>query len=444
MAGGIFGAMNKIRPGAYINFTKESEEIANVGTRGIVTMLAPLSWGNFSAINEVTGADMINGKSLAKIGMLSTDANALLFNLALENAAVLKIFNTNKSGVKATKTLTDGLTITAKYPGVFGNKIAIVVKELNATTFDVETYADGYYVDSQKVAAIADLVSNDYVDFSGTGDLAATESTLLTGGTDGTAMQSSEYLPLYFTALKNTRWNTLAFDSNVAADITSIITFIQTMRETEGKYVQAVVANAAAANYEGIINLVNGVVLDNGTTVAAKDFTTWVAGATAGAALNESLTGKVVTRAKSVDGLLDNTAIINGLQVGKFILSLNQNGTVKVEKDINSLHSFTATKSYVFSKNRVIRELDTIGAAIEDIWETTYLGKVTNNNNGRLQFKSSIINYLADLVNQGAIDEFDPDRVIVEAGEDVDEVIASIAVKPLDSMEYLYMTVNIS
>ena len=40
-------------------------------------------------------------------------------------------------------------------------------------------------------------------------------------------------------------------------------------------------------------------------------------------------------------------------------------------------------------------------------------------------------------------DEFNKDLVVVEPGNDVDSVIASIAVKPVDSMEFLYMTINV-
>ena len=97
----------------------------------------------------------------------------------------------------------------------------------------------------------------------------------------------------------------------------SVITFIQDMRENEGKYVQAVVANNDTANYEGIINNVNGVVLEDGTQISALQFTAWVAGATAGADIVESITGKVVDGATGIVGLLSNDAIVEGLANGK-------------------------------------------------------------------------------------------------------------------------------
>ena len=442
MAGGIFSSMNKVRPGAYINFNYGTEEPVYVGERGIATMALALPFGELDKIIEITADDMLNGKSLSKIGLSNSDSQAFAINLALQNCQMLKVYNTNKNTVRANKTLENGLTVTAKYGGSFGNKIAILITA-SENLFNVETYADGYFADSQIVSTISELNDNDFVTFSGTGSLTATESTLLTGGTDGTSMESTEYLPKYFDLLKTTKFNTLALTSSTAADKTRVIEFIKDMRDNEGKYVQGVVANSPDADYEGIINVVNGVVLNDGTQVPTEIFVAWVAGATAGAAITESLAGKIIPNAVSITDSLDNAEIIEGLQNGKFILSLNQDGGVKVEKDINSLHTYTQGKKYVFSKNRVIRELDAIGSEIESIWENTYLGKVTANEAGRTLFKSSIINYLTELNNIGAIQNFDSSSVIVEQGDDIDSIVASISVQPLDSMEFLYMTVNI-
>lgn len=442
MAGGTFSSMNKVRPGAYINIATEKDAILNIGERGITTMAMALNWGSVGELIEITADEFLGGGTLAKIGLMNTDSSILPLKLAFENCSKVLLYNTSGTGTKASKTLEDGLVITAKYQGTFGNKIAILIKESDEL-FTVETYADGYFVDSQTVSGIADLVSNDFVDFSGEGSLAVTESTLLTGGTTGAEVSSATYLPLYFNLLKAKRFNTLAILTTTATDITSAMAFAREMIEVEGKYIQVVVANATNADYEAVINVVNGIVTNEGVNIPANIFTAWVAGATAGADLTESLTGRIISNAESIINPLNNTAIETGLKNGKFILSLNQNGTIKVEKDINSLHTFTEDKSYLFSKNRIIREIYGIAVGIQDIWELTYIGKVSNNDAGRMLFKSSIINYLTSLQNDGAIEDFDKDFVIVEKGNDVDSVIASIAIKPVDSMEFLYMTINV-
>lgn len=445
MAGGIWTAQNKVRPGAYINFASDTTTITQVGTRGIVTMGMELDWGAEDKLIEVTVNDLINGKALASIGILAGEEKSLLPELALQNATLLKIYRLNKGGTAASITINTDLTVTAKYKGTFGNKIAILIEATEEEEkFKVLTYANGYLVDTQIASTIGELVANNFVTFSGTGNLASSSSTLLTGGANGTMPTSTALATRYqeyFDLLTTSKFNTLALLTTEGTIEDNTIAFIKQMREDEGKYVQAVIANHGGVDYEGIINNINGVVI-NDTTITAAQFCAWVAGATAGAAITESLTGKIVPNATSIINPKSNQEIVNELAQGHLLLSLNQDGSVKVEKDINSLHTFTS-KSYIFSKNRIIRELDEIGSGIENIWETTYLGKVTNNANGLTLFRSSIINYLTGLRNEGAIDEFDSNNVIVEAGEDIDAVVASLSIKPLDSMEFLYMTVNI-
>jgi len=451
MPGGVWTSQNKVRPGAYINF--EGEPLANIsiGERGIAALTMPLSWGGEGEIINVLASDLIYGDALKKIGLKYEDAEALPVRLALSNCAMLKIFNSNANGEKAAVVIDvatetgSGLRIDAKHPGTFGNKIAVLIDVANGIA-TVETYADGFFVDRQKVPAnsISSLQNNDFVEFSGDGTLVTTESTRLTGGTDGATV--TNLYTTFFNKLRNEIWNTVAITSTTGTDLTLAQNFIQDLRENEGKYVQAVVANSEDADYEGIINVVNGVNLSDGTQVTAAMFTTWVAGATAGAYITESLTGKVVTGATSIISNLSNTEIIEALNAGKFVLSVNQDGSIRVEKDINSYHSFDEhpTKGYEFSKNRIIRELDEIAASIKNVWEKTYMGKISNNDTGRSLFKSSIISYMMSLQNVGAIQDFNTDSVQVEQGDNVDAVVAYLAVKPVDAMEFLYMTVTIS
>ena len=56
------------------------------------------------------------------------------------------------------------------------------------------------------------------------------------------------------------------------------------MRDDEGVKCQAVLANHVADS-EGIINVVQGIVMTDGTVLTAAETTAWVAGATAGPVL---------------------------------------------------------------------------------------------------------------------------------------------------------------
>lgn len=114
-----------------------------------------------------------------------------------------------------------------------------------------------------------------------------------------------------------------------------------------------------------------------------------------------------------------------------------------VEKDQNSLHTFTPNKGYLFSKNRPIRVLDQIGNDVKSLFNTSYLGKLSNNENGRNLFKADIAAYMLELERLGAIQNFNIDDILITQGTEADSILVQLAVQPVDSMEKLYMTVNV-
>ena len=441
MAGGIWLTQNKIRPGAYINFKGVAKPLAGLGIRGIVTMPVPLSWG--ATITEVLSTDLIDGKSLPKIGYTAFDEESQTIREALKNAYKAIIYRLDTGGTKAVATLTP-MTATAKYAGVVGNEISVSVV-VNGSAFDVITIFRGIEKDRQTVTEIADLVSNDWVDFSGTGDVTANAGVTLTTGTNGTITEGT--YATYLNAIKAYNWNVMAIPQDTTSNNASFITFIETQRNTFGKKVQAVLYNATADN-EGIISVAQGYMTVN-ETVSPTTFVAYVAGLTAGANVNESNTYQVIPGATSIvypNGVTPygNEEIIEALQAGKFVLSTRQDGAVVVEQDINTLHTFTPDKGYAFSKNRVIRVLDEISNSVALIFERSYIGKVNNNDDGRNIFKADIINYLNTLQNISAIQNFDAATDIqIYAGEAIDAVVVDLAIQPVDSMEKLYMTVMV-
>ena len=121
---------------------------------------------------------------------------------------------------------------------------------------------------------------------------------------------------------------------------------------------------------------------------------------------------------------------------------VNNGGSIIIEQDINTLTSFDSDKSQTFSKNRVIRTLDAIATDIKAIFVNSYLGKVDNSTDGRGLFKATLIDYVNSLQQIGAIEAFDSQEDIeVKQGENNDELVVTLMVKPVDSMEKLYMTV---
>lgn len=440
MAGGTWLSQNKTRPGAYINFVGVSQASMTVGDRGIVTLGIPLHWGKEGELIEVLSTDMLGKAAKKLVGFNAYDSDSKLLAAALKYAYKALVYRTNTGGVKATAT-TGNLTATAKYAGTYGNKINITIThEGDDPVYKVITYVDGEVVDTQNATTVQELEANDYVDFSGTGALADTAGTPLVNGTDGTEEDDPGD---YFDLLRMARWQTLAVVSTSDDYKSKAIDFIRSLREDSGRYVQAVVSGYDLADYEGVINSVSGAVID-GVTFQPNEFTVIVAGMTAGADVNESNTAKAIAGATKIINEKTDEDIVAGLEKGQFMLSTSASGTIKVEQDINSLHTFTPTKGYAFSKNRVMRVVDEIGTTTCVTWEDSYMGKVDNNDEGRKIFLSDLIAYAEELSRIGAITEFDSTNdIAVERGDDVDSVVVTWTVRPVDSMEKLYMTVSV-
>ena len=447
MPGGTFLSMNKVRPGAYMNFKSVARPMMTVGDRGIATIPLALDWGAADELIEVYSDELLNGDSQPKVGFDAFDADSKLLNLMLQYCYLVKVYRTNTTGgAKASVEIGDSnkLTATAKYIGTFGNKITISVGE-NGSLFDVSTFVNGSEKDLQTIATIDELEDNDYVVFSGTGVPELNAGKPLSGGTNGTVSKST-YYPKYLKLLGTARYQTMGNPDLGDDDATlkaNVAQFIENQRDNEGRYVQGVVAKYPTADIEGVISVKNGVII-NGVTFTKEEMSAVVAAMTAGAAVNESNTNKVINGGTDLTEKFTNTEIIAALKGGEFVFTTNQRGEVKVEQDINSYHTFIPSKNYAFSKNRVLRVLDEIGTSVKDIWEQSFMGKVDNNADGRDIFKSNLNDYFIQLQNINAIQNWGGvDDIDISQGADLDSVIVGVYVQPVDAMEKLYMTVNV-
>lgn len=437
MAGGTWNTMNKVRPGVYINVVSEPKAIGTVGERGITAMALSLPWGPSKQLVTVeAGADTTD-----VLGFDVNDPTLLLVREALKRAKTLLLYRLN-DGDKATATQGD-LTATAKYSGVRGNDISVVIQTNidDPAKFDVKTLVKGVEVDAQTVANISGLVSNAWVDFSGTGALTSTAGVNLTGGTTGTITNADH--TAFLAALELQDFNTVGLTADDASLKAVYTAFVKRLREDEGKKVQAVLPNYPEADYEGVVSVKNGVILSDGTTLTPAQAVAWVAGATAAATVSQALTYTAYDDAVDVSPRYTNTQIETGLKAGEFLFTAS-NGRAIVEQDINSLTGFTPDKGKQFSKNRVLRVLDGIANDLKRTFENFYIGKVDNNDDGRNLLKSEIISYISALQNANAVQNFDAQNdVIVVAGAESDSVYAELQIQPVDSIERIYMRVRV-
>ncbi|WP_276358412.1 phage tail sheath family protein [Cohnella caldifontis] len=437
MAGGNFTIQNKVRPGVYVNFESAPKAVGTLGERGVVSLPLVLSWGEPKVMTMIEAGE----DTMDKLGYPITDPSLLLVREALKRARKLLLYRVN-TGTKAAVT-TGNLTATAKWGGVRGNNLSIVIAANvdDENRFDVKTLLNGDEVDVQTVSAIADLAANDWVVFSGTGALDATAGAPLSGGSDGAA-SNQDYLD-YLAAVETQDCNTIALPTSDPTMKGVFVSFCKRLRDDEGKKIQVVLENDPSADYEGVISVKNGVILDDGTALTAAQATAWVAGATAAAQVNQSLTYAAYDGAVDVSPRYTNSQIAAALQAGEFVFTAN-NGRALVEQDINTLTGFTPLKNGAFAKNRVIRVLDGISNDFLRIFSNFYLGKVSNNDDGRNLLKGECIRYLQSLQALGAVQNFNAQTdIAVLAGTGPEAVVIETAVQPVDAIEKIYVTVTV-
>lgn len=448
---GTFSSQSKIRPGAYVTFKSVASATLTPGTRGIVAIPMTLAWGDTHDLIEITAADYLTGRIFEKLGINLGDTAAISLREIFKNASTALVGRLNTGGVKATAkaTLTaTEVTLTARHAGTLGNSISVAC-EANASTgaLELTVMVAGVIVERQTVTTLSSFLANPWItiEHTGTGDpvFTAFTATNLTNGTDGSAADIAAYTA-FLEKCSNQIWNVLVVPAQLATLPETVKTYIQKFREDDGKKVQAVVCDYPKADYEGIISVDQGYYIGD-ELVSVENFAAYVAGATAGASVVDSNTYKLVEGATAIFNPKSTALIEQGLGQGKLMLSMRQDRSIVIEKDINTLHTFTAEKNYVFSKNRIIRCLDDIATQVTMLFETGFIGKVNNDESGRTLFKGTVIGYLNGLQAQGAIQNFNSATdVTIELGNDIESVVCGLAVQPIDSMEKLYLTVVVS
>ena len=311
MAGGTFEAMNKVRPGAYINFQSASQPLNMVGDRGIATLPIQMNFGANDVLISLTPEQLLDGSCESIIGCNIMDEESLIYQQVLTDCSKVLLFRMDTGGTKA-KLILNNLTATAKYAGVGGNKIAVSVVE-NGSAFDVITTFNGIVKDTQTGTTVGDIENNDFVDFSGTSSasLTADAGGELEDGTNGTVVNSN--YTRYFELLKTAKWNTMGIPLETSTEIhAQVKSFISYMRETTGTKVQAVLNNIDA-DTEGIISTLNQGYISAQYEITVPIFVARVTGMSAGCAINKSLTYYAFEDATEIINQLTHEQIIDAL-----------------------------------------------------------------------------------------------------------------------------------
>ncbi|EGT3800271.1 phage tail sheath family protein [Clostridioides difficile] len=434
LGGGTFVTQNKILPGAYINFISAKRATSSLSDRGIVAMPLELDWGIDEEVFQVTSDDF-EKYSVKYFGYDYTHEKLKGLRDLFKNIRLGYFYKLNK-GVKASCTIA-----TAKYSGIRGNdlKVTVTTNIDDNAKFDVVTLLDNKKVDTQIAKVITDLQDNDYITWKKDATLEASAGLVFTGGTNGEAVTGAEY-QAFLDKIESYSFNALGCLATTTEIKSLFVEFTRRMRDKVGAKFQTVLYKKSDADYEGVVSIENKI---KDKDLVESSLIYWATGAIAGCDINKSNTNKRYDGEFDVDVNYTQIQLEEALKTGKFIFH-KVGDEVHVLEDINTFVSFTDDKNDDFSSNQSVRVLDQIANDIATLFNEKYLGKVPNDKAGRISFWNDVVKHHKELENIRAIEDFKTDDVSVELGNDKKTVIVSDAVKVINAMSKLYMTVSVS
>lgn len=259
----------------------------------------------------------------------------------------------------------------------------------------------------------------------------------------GTEKEIAEVLTVTLNKLRTINFNVMAYPGCSSSDKDTIKSWIKSMREEEGVKIQGVFANLPADD-EAIINVVQGVTLSDGSSLTAEQVTAYVAGITAGASINKSNTGLRYYGAIDVIPRMTKKEMEAAIKEGKYIFKVDSLQKVSSVYDINSLTTINGDKNSSFKKNRTIRTLDGINNDTINIFESNYIGNIDNTDDGRSILRANYIEYFNLLQNLSAIQHFSAEDIEVLQGKDKESVVINCNIQTVDSIEKIYIAVNLN
>jgi hypothetical protein len=341
----------------------------------------------------------------------------------------------------------------AKCTGTRGNDITVIVtadpdNSSSSSKFYVQTLVSGQVVDNQTLKAdsatvpLSGLADNDWVSFVTKEGQAFACNLTLAEGANGTVTPTA--FSEFMTAMELESWNVLAYGGSDNVVKSSLKSYVNRLCNDEGKKVQCVLSNYPSADSECVISVYPQVFTDNaGHVFTNEEMVCWVAGCTAGANVNESLTYASHPDAVEVNPTLTATQQIEALNAGQFIL-FEEFGAIKNLQDNNTFTTFAPTKGKQFRKNRVIRCIFGVCNDVYSVFSKYYIGNTPNSDEGRKLLKAEILNILNRYQGNGALQNVVADDVTVNKGEESDSVLIEAYIQPVDSIEKIYINITIS
>ena len=130
-----------------------------------------------------------------------------------------------------------------------------------------------------------------------------------------------------------------------------------------------------------------------------------------------------------------------GIQAGQWLLADDGEGRVTVVYDINSLVTYTSDITEPYHLNRTMRVAMVSGNDWNDEFSKYFKGVEDNNEAGRMNIKSTAVNYLLTMQDNNGIQNFDGKTdVQVYQGQKIDSVRIDAVLWPVGSTNFIYVT----
>jgi len=454
------------RPGAYFNVIAQAADLLEAGDRGVVLIVGRANWGPVDETVELLSeADVTRaygtGSSLPKLATQAIRGGA---------ATVLGLRIAGSSAAVATATLddeydvADALTFEALYPGTRANSFTITVSDhpVEGLLLDLKesgVLLERYHTVSGLAEDFAILINAEsaYVvaDGSGGGVLAIVTDAPFASGNSGTTVVSGDYTAAQTVAEGEIFDVYVQDDDTNGSNQNAVAAWTETRREA-GQLFMTVMGGAAAElvstamtragdfDFEGVVYVYPGFTDADGVVFTGQEAAARVAGHIAAAGFSRSVTFQVLDGVADVETRLGTQDVASALEAG-VLLIVADGPEVRIEKGINTFTSEAEdeTKSKAFRKIRTIATIDAVVEGLERGFRA-YIGAVTNDDDGRQSMIGAGQEFLDRLVqaralNPGASVALDPSNPPT-----VDQVFLVVAITPLDSVEQIFVTVNVA
>ncbi len=459
MAGTFILGENKVRPGAYFNIQKKSDNAAAGIMNGVTAVIFRADFGPLNTVVELNaedGYERIFGTGL------TTDAIKEAIAGGAKTIIACRAGNGGSNGTINLKD-TDGedaLTITAKYPGDKDFMVTIREKLSNSASKECIFYAGTtefekveFISGEGEAKALADAMAAsknftaELKEGKESAQLATVSQSAFTKGSN--PQTTAEDYSNAFAQVEPYEFNTICLDTEEPEIHLLLQSFLNRIFDA-GSLAQAVVAekhtvglesrmkHAAAFNDAKMNYVLNAWIDEQGTEIDGYQTAARLAGMIGAVSAASSLTHTVISGFSGILEKLTNTDIVSAEKSGCIVLSYNKAKQVWIDSAINTLITLADNQDEGWKKIRRVKTrfelLRRINNTADDL-----VGKIDNDNNGRATVISQIQGVGDAMREEGKL----VSCVVTESSTnkaDIDSAWFELDVIDRDSMEHIYLT----